>query len=206
MQSTQRIFSRITASIAGAGMLALFLAPVVTFAALSSEPAGAPNAKSVSLRLADVRHVLGSGLTAGSARSSKPNAMGACTSTPPLTRYLTNFDGALHTKGVLAVISDVTTYRSAAGPVCNQKLDISMNKVLGGTLGKMTIVHGVGEQAFLLDTTGPQSQRHPVYTLGLKFIRGSYRALIIVQSNQKINAADMVRLGKIVDGRMRHTQ
>jgi len=184
-------------------MLALFLAPAVSFAAASSAPARAPNAKSVSLQLADVRHVLGSGLTAGDARYSKPQAMGACTSTPPLTEYTATFDGPLHTKGVLGVISQVYTYKSAGGPVCNQKLEISMNKIVA--VGKMTMVHGVGEQAFLLDTTGPKSQRRPVYTLGLKFTRGSYRAIIIVQSNKTIKGADVIRLGKIVDGRMKKT-
>jgi hypothetical protein len=186
-------------------MVVFFLVPAVTLAATSTAPARAPNAKSVSLKLADVLHVLGSGLTAGNARYSKPNAMGACTSTPPLTEYTANFYGPLHTKGVLGVISMVYTYRSAAGPLCNQKLDISMNKVLGGTIGKMTTVHGVGEQAFLLDTTGPKSQRRPVFTLALKFIRGSYRAIIVVQSNQTIKGADVIRLGKIVDGRMKKT-
>lgn len=47
---------------------------------------------------------------------------------------------------------------------------------------------------------------HSAGALGLSFIRGSYRALITVQSNQKINAADLIKLGKVVDGRMRHTR
>jgi hypothetical protein len=160
-------------------------------------------AKSVSLQLVDVRRVLGSAITAGDARYSKPNAMGACTSTPPVTDYIANFSGPLHTKGILTVISDVYTYKSSGGPVCNQKLEISMNKLVA--VGKMTTVHGVGEQAFVLDTTGPKSQGPPVYTLALKFTRGSYRAIIIVQSNHEIKAADMVKLGQIVDGRMKHT-
>jgi hypothetical protein len=149
--------------------------------------------------------VLGSGLTAGDARSRKPNAIGVCTSTPPATEYAANFYGPVRTKGVLTVIGDVYTYKSADGPVCNQKYDISTYKVLGGILGKMTIVHGVGEQALLLDTTGPKSQRSPVYTLALKFTRGSYRAIIIVQSNKTIKQADMIKLGTIVDGRMKKT-
>jgi hypothetical protein len=69
----------------------------------------------------------------------------------------------------------------------------------------MTSAHGVGTQAFLLDTTGPKSQGSQVYTLALKFTRGVYRALIIVQSNRTIKASDMIKLGKIVDGRMQHT-
>jgi hypothetical protein len=192
-------------SIAAAGTLALLLTPVASLAATSSAPIGAANAKTVSLQLSDVRHVLGNGFSASDARYGKPHAMGACTSTPPLTDYIANFSGPLRTKGVLAVISDVYTYKSAAGPVCNQSFEISEYKVLGSTLGKMTSAHGVGTQAFLLDTTGPKSQGSQVYTLALKFTRGVYRALIIVQSNRTIKASDMIKLGKIVDGRMQHT-
>jgi len=201
MRIRHRTPALIASSIAAAGALALFLAPVATLAAAPSAPIRATNAKAVSLRLADVLHVLGSGLTAGNSRYSKPSAMGACTSPPPVTDYTANFYGPLRTKGVLTVISDVYTYKSAGGPTCNQKLEISMNKVLA--VGKMTIVHGVGEQALVLDTTGPKSQGPLVYTLALKFTRGSYRAIIIVQSNRKIKAADMIKLGKIVDGRMK---
>lgn len=164
----------------------------------------AASAKSVSLQLSDVRHVLGNGLTANDARYSTPHAMGVCTTTPPITDYLTTFSGPLHTKGVLSVISDVYTYKSVAGPICNQKLDIANDKTLGSIIGKLTTVHGVGTQAFVLDTTGPKSQGPSVYTLALKFTRSVYRGIIIVQSNRKINPADMVALGKIVDRRMQH--
>jgi hypothetical protein len=194
--------SRITSTIVGAGMLTLFLAPAATLAATSSAPARSTNAKSVSLVLADVRHVLGGGLTAGYASYSKPTAMGTCTSTPPVTHYAENFLAGLHTKGILAVINDVYTYKRD-GAACNQNLAISMNKLVA--VGKLTLVHGVGEQAYVLDTTGPKTRARPVYTLGINFIRGPYRALIIVQSNQTIKVADMIKLGKIVDGRMRRT-
>ncbi|HEX8917149.1 MAG TPA: hypothetical protein VF898_01480, partial [Chloroflexota bacterium] len=192
--------------VAAAAMLLLAVPPAGALAAPHRAPSYAPSAKSVSLRLGDVLQVLGRGFSAGDTRSSKPTAMGECTSTPPVTDYTVNFMGPLRTKGVLTVISDVYTYKSAAGPVCHLKYDISENKILGRTLGEMTTVHGVGSQAFLLDTTGPKTKEAPVYTLGLNFARGVYRALIIVQSNQKINAAELIKLGKLVDGRMRHTR
>jgi hypothetical protein len=198
-------FSSIASRIVAGGLVALFVAPSMTLAASSNAPARATNAKAVSLVLADVRHVLGRELTAGNARYSTPSAMGACTSTPPVKDYTADFYGPLRTKGVLNVISDVYTYKSAAGPVCNQKLDASTYKILGGTLGKLSTVHGVGEQAFVVDTTGPKTKLAPVYTLGLKFTRGLYRAIIIVQSNKKIRESDMVRLGQIVDARMKRT-
>jgi hypothetical protein len=205
MMARLRTLSVIASSTLRAGMLALCLAPSVTLASAPRAPAQAANAKSVSLRLSDVLHVLGGGLTAGTARYNKPSASGACTTTPPVTDYIANFSGPLLTKGVLNVISDVYTYKSAGGPVCNQQTDITLYKTLGGVFGKVTSVHGVGEQAFLLDTTGPKTKLAPVYTLGLKFTRGSYRAIIIVQSHKKIKASDMITLGQIVDGRMKHT-
>jgi hypothetical protein len=155
--------------------------------------------------LADVLHVLGGGLKAGEARFEKPVSL-VCPSTPAITEYHSNFDGPVGTKGVLVAISDIYTYRSAAGPRCLHKSEISMNKVLANTIGRMTIVHGVGEQAFLLDTTGPKTKLAPVYTLGLNFTRGSYRANILVQSNRTIKASDMIKLGQIVDERMKHTR
>jgi hypothetical protein len=206
MKIQNRTLSLFASSIVAAGMVALLVTPGITRAATSSAPARAVNAKSVSLRLADVLHVLGSGITLGDARSTTPHAIGVCTSTPPATDFLVNFSGPLHTKGILNVISDVVTYKSAGGPGCNQKYDISTYKILGGTLGKLTTVHGVGEQAFVLDTTGPKSQGPQLYSLALKFTRGLYRALIIVQSNQRIKVADMIKLGQIVDGRMKHTR
>jgi hypothetical protein len=186
-------------------MLASLMTPALTFAATPSAPARAANAKSVSLRLADVLHVLGGGLKAGEARFEKPVSL-VCPSTPAITEYHSNFDGPVGTKGVLVAISDIYTYRSAAGPRCLHKSEMSMNKVLGNTIGRMTIVHGVGEQAFLLDTTGPKTKLAPVYTLGLNFTRGSYRANILVQSNRTIKASDMIKLGQIVDERMKHTR
>jgi hypothetical protein len=206
MKTRHRTLSLIASRIAAAGVIALLLTPTLTLAATPGAPARAANAKSVSLRLSDVLHVLGSGFIAGDARYSKANAMGACTSTPPVTNYNASFSGPLRTKGVLNVISDVYTYKSAGGPVCNQKIDITEYKTLGSIIGKMTTVHGVGEQALLLDTTGPKTKAPPVYTLGLKFTRGLYRAIIIVQSNKKIQASDMIKLGQIVDGRMKHSR
>jgi hypothetical protein len=201
-----RAFRGVLGSAAAAtAVLLLALFPVGVLAAPLRVPNSAPSAKSVSLRLGDVLHVLGRGISAGDTRSSKPTAMGECTSTPPLTDYTANFAGPLRTKGVLTVISDVYTYQTAAGPVCHLKYDIFENKILGSTLGKMTTVHGVGSQAFLLDTTGPKTKEAPVYTVGLNFARGVYRALIIVQSNRTIRASDMIKLGKIMDGRMQHT-
>ena len=205
MNARHRLLSRLSSTLAAVTVL-LLLTPGASLAAQAGAPARATNARSVSLRLVDVTHVLGRGLTAGKAGyTSKPSAMGACTSTPPVTDYTADFYGPVRTKGVLNVVSDVYTYRSASGPVCNQKIDISTYKVLGGTLGKMTTVHGVGGQAFLLDTTGPKSQEPTVYTLALKFTRGMYRAIIIVQSNKGIKAADMIKLARIVDGRIRRT-
>jgi hypothetical protein len=189
-----------------AGLIAALMSPAVTLAAPSSAPARAANAKSVSLRLADVLHVLGRNISVGPARYSKPNAMGACTSTPPATDYTADFSGPLRTKGVLTVISDVYTYKSSGGPTCNQKMEITEYKLVGAITGKITTVHGVGEQAFILDATGPKTSQPPVYSLALKFTRGLYRAIIVVQSNKPIRVADMIRLGVIVDGRMKHTQ
>jgi hypothetical protein len=208
MQSirTAAFRSILVPSAATIAMLLFTLFPAAVLGAPARSPANATSAKSVSLRLADVLHVLGGGLSAGAGRYSKPSAMGACTSTPPVTDYTANFSGPLRTKGVLTVISDVYTYKTAGGPVCNQKIEISENKILGSTIGKMIAVHGVGTQAFLLDTTGPKSQGPPVYTLGLKFTRGVYRAIIIVQSNKPIKGTDMVKLGAIVDGRMQHSR
>ena len=197
---------RLASSLMAAGLLAALMAPAVALAAPSSAPPRAANAKSVSLRLPDVLHVLGSGLTAGDARYSKPNAMGACTSTPPATDFVANFSGPLRTKGVLTVISDVYTYKSSGGPTCNQKIELTEYKLVGAITGKITAVHGVGEQAFILDATGPKTSQPPVYSLALKFTRGLYRAIIVVQSNKPIRVADMIRLGAIVDGRMKHTK
>lgn len=197
----------LSASRMGAAVLiALLAAPAAALGAAPGVPARAANAKSVSLRLTDVLHVLGGGIVAGNARFSKPSAMGACTSTPPATDYTANFSGPLRTKGILTVISDIYTYKQSGGPACNQKIEISQYKVLGSITGKITTVHGVGEQAFMLDATGPKSSTPPVYSLALKFIRGVYRAIIVVQSNQPIRTADMIRLGAIVDGRMQHTR
>ena len=196
-----RLFSRFAPVV-----LLLLLTPIASLAAPAGAPAQAPNAKSVSPRLADVTRVLGRGLTIGKAGyTSKPSAMGACTSTPPVTDYTADFYGPLRTKGVLNVVSTVYTYRSASGPICNQQIDISTYRVLGGTLGKLTTVRGVGGQAFLVDTTGPKTQGPVVYTLALKFTRGLYRAIIVVQSNKAIKAADMIKLARVVDGRMLRT-
>ncbi len=197
---------RLATSLMAAGLSAALMAPAVSLASPSGAPARGANAKSVSLRLADVLHVLGSGLTAGDARSSKPNAMGACTSTPPATDYVANFSGPLRTKGVLTVISDVYTYKSAGGPTCNQKIELTEYKLVGAITGQITTVHGVGEQAFILDATGPKTSAPPVYSLALKFTRGLFRAIIVVQSNKPIRVTDMMRLGAIVDGRMKHTR
>ncbi len=173
----------------------------VTAAPLSAFPRAA-NAKAVALRLGDVVHVLGHNITAVDARFNKANAMGECTATPPVSNYTTNFSGPVNTKGVLSVIGDVYTYGKAAGPACNQKTDMSMDKVLGATVGKLTVVRGVGTSAFILDSTGPKSPGPPVYTLAIKFTRGLYRAIIVVQSNKTIKSVDMVKLGQIVDHRM----
>jgi len=205
MNARHRPLSRLSSTFAAVVGL-LLLAPTASIAAPASAPTRAANARSVSLRLADVAHVLGRGLTAGNAGyASKPSAMGACTSTPPVTDFTTDFYGPIRTKGVLNVISDVYTYGSADGPVCNQKIDISSYKVLGGALGKMTTLHGVGGQAFLLDTTGPKSQKPVVYTLALKFTRGVYRVIIVVQSNKGIKTSDMIKLARVVDGRIMRT-
>jgi hypothetical protein len=200
------MFGLPTTGILAAGVISLCLAPGISFAASSGTTARAVSAKAVSLRLADVVHVLGGGLTSGDAKASKPAAMGVCTSTPPATEYTTNFSGSLHTKGVLTVISVVYTFRSVRGPTCTQASDMSTYKLMGGTIGTVTAVRGVGEHAFLVDTTGPKSQGPQVFTLAIKFTRGMYRALIVVQSNQKIKVSNMVMLGKIVDGRMKHTR
>jgi len=203
MTTTHRSPSLMAWRIAAGGLIALFVAPAITLAASPSALARAANPKSVSLNLADVRHVLSKQLTTTSGRYEKPNAMGACTSTPPVNEYNATFSGPMSTKGVLAAISQVYTYKSSAGPACTEESAASTYKVLGASLGKMSTVHGVGERAFVVDTTGPKTKQAPVYTLGLNFTRGVYRALIIVQSNQKIKASDIVRLGKIVDGRMK---
>jgi hypothetical protein len=196
----------LSSGLIAAGMIAALMAPAATFAAPSSAPARAANAKSVSLRLADVLHVLGTNISTGPARYSKPSAMGACTSTPPATDYIANFSGPLRTKGVLTVISDVYTYKSAGGPTCNQQIEVTEYKLVGAITGKITTVHGVGEQAFILDATGPKTPQPPVYSLALKFTRGLYRAIIVVQSNKPIRVSDMIRLGVIVDGRMKRTR
>jgi hypothetical protein len=193
---------RLVASIAGVLVAStLLLLPTRASAAPSHAPLS--SAKSVSLQLGDVHRVVDRSLTVGPARYSTPHAMGACTSTPPKTDFTANFESAVGTKGVLAVISQVVTYGSSAGPTCNQKLVMSQARTLGKTLGIMTTAHGVGTQAFLLDTTGPKTSAPAVYTLGLDFTRGIYRALIIVQSNKKISGSTLIRLGKIVDNRMK---
>lgn len=197
---------RLASGLIAVGSIAALMAPAVTNAASSEAPARAANAKSVSLRLADVLHVLGRNISTGPARYSKPSAMGACTSTPPATDYTANFSGPLRTKGVLTVISDVYTYKSAGGPTCNQQIEVTEYKLVGAITGKMTTVHGVGEQAFILDATGPKTPQPPVYSLALKFTRGLYRAIIVVQSNKPIRASDMIRLGVVVDGRMKRTR
>jgi hypothetical protein len=201
-----RVHTQLASTLLAAGIVAAMVAPSITLAAPSSAPARAANAKSVSLRLADVLHVLGTNISTGPARYSKPSAMGACTSTPPATDYTANFSGPLRTKGVLTVISDVYTYKSAGGPTCNQQIEVTEYKLVGAITGKMTTVHGVGEQAFILDATGPKTPQPPVYSLALKFTRGLYRAIIVVQSNKPIRVSDMIRLGVIVDGRMKRTR
>jgi hypothetical protein len=188
-------------AVATAILLFTLLSPAALAAPASAH---APSAKAVSLRLADVRQVLGHGLTDTYARSSSPHAMGMCTSTPPVAEYDATYSSPLGTKGVLEAISNVYTYKSSAGPACYLKFETSEHQTLGDALGKMSAVHGVGEHAFLLDTTGPKTKEAPVYTLGLNFSRGLYRADIIVQSNRTIKASDMIKLGKIMDGRMQH--
>jgi hypothetical protein len=184
-----------------AGSAALAVAPAQGLAA----PTGASlsSGKSVSLQLSDVRRLVDRSLTAGPARYSAAQAMGACTSTPPKTDFTENFGTPVGGKGVLAVISQVFTYGSSAGPTCNQKLALTQAHTLGKILGVLKIIHGVGTQSYLLDTTGPKTSSPPVYTLGLNFTRGVYRALIIVQSNKKISDGTLMALGKIVDARMR---
>lgn len=186
--------------------LALGLSTVCTVAGAGlTAVAHSSNAKAVSLTLNDVRQVLDRSLTAVSARSSTPHAMGVCTATPPLTEYDVSFTGSLRTKGVIGVTGLVYTYGSAAGPICREKSEITMFHLGGAVLGEvMTPVHGVGTQAYLLDTTGPKTKQAPVYTLGLNFVRGNYSAVVIVQSNRKIKTADMIRLGSIADARMKH--
>jgi hypothetical protein len=187
--------------------IALLLLTLSSSAALAAPaPAHAPSAKAVSLSLADVRQVLGHGLTNTYARNSTPHALGVCTTTPPVAEYDATYSAPLGTKGVLEAISDVYTYTSAAGPACHLKFDMSEHQTLGDTLGKMSTIHGVGEHAFLLDTTGPKTKEAPVYTLGLNFSRGLYRGVIIVQSNRTIKASDMIKLGKVMDGRMQRTR
>lgn len=185
-------------------ILLLTFSPSAALAAPA--PAYAPSAKAVSLRLADVRQVLGHELTDTYAHNRTPHAMGVCTSTPPVAEYDATYSSPLGTKGVLEAISDVYTYTSSAGPACHLKSVLSEHQTLGDTLGKMSTIHGVGEHAFLLDTTGPKTKEAPVYTLGLNFTRGMYRGVIIVQSNRTIKASDMIKLGKIMDGRMQHTR
>lgn len=43
----------------------------------------------------------------------------------------------------------------------NQKMEITEYKLVGAITGKITAVHGVGEQAFILDATGPSSWSSP---------------------------------------------
>jgi hypothetical protein len=191
---------------AAGAMLALNLFPVGAQASRMGSHSRVASAKSVSLRLSDVQHVFRGTFSASGGRYTTPHAIGVCTTTPPATDYTTSFFGPLRTKGVENVISDVYTYKSNAGPRCNQKFEISEAKALGGTLGRMYKAGGVGEEAFILDTTGPKSPGPPVYTLALKFTRGLYRAIIIVQSGKIISHSDMIKLGKIVDERMKHSR
>ncbi len=190
-------------------MLLLVLSPVATPGA--SAAAHAPSAKAVSLRLTDVRHVLGGGIIAVDARYSTL-LLGACAATPPVTDYAVTYGGPPNAKGVLSATSNVYAYKSPAGPTCDIKNEIAQQAIenrvehnLTGNTGKMTIVHGVGEQAYLLDS-GPKTRERPDYTLSLNFARGTYRAIITVESNQPVKVADMIKLGKIVDARMTHTR
>ncbi len=179
-------------------------------AAPARRPAHAANAKSVSLTLADVHHVLGNALSASAAGFGQSYVFGACASRPPLTHYSATFVGPVGTKSVLSALIDVYTYKSSSGASCGVAHAIAEDKLIGNlstTLGKVTVMHGVGEQAYIVDIISPTiSHGLRVHSLGLNFTRGLYSADIIVQSNQSIKVADMVKLGTIVDGRMKHTR
>ena len=157
-----------------------------------------------------MHQVLGSTLSAGTAGFSQSYVFGACASQPPITHYSATFVGPPGTKSVLSVDSDVYTYKSASGASCSVAHSIAEYKQigdLGPTLGKVTVMHGVGEQAYMVDVTSPTTSHGlRVHSLGLNFTRGLYRAVIIVLSNQTIKVADMVRLGTFMDGRMKHTR
>ncbi|HZU12089.1 MAG TPA: hypothetical protein VFB58_04550 [Chloroflexota bacterium] len=179
-------------------------------AAPARRPAHAANAKSVSLTLTEVHRVLGSALSAGSAGFGKSYVFGPCASKPPVTHYSATFAGPLGTKGVLGVLSDVYTYKSASEASCGVAHSIAFYRWAGDlspTLGRVTIIHDVGAEAFMVDITSPtKSHGVGVHSLGLTFTRGLYTAVIMVQSNQKIKVADMVRLGTFMDERTKHTR
>jgi hypothetical protein len=190
-------------------MVLFALSPVAALGAAWS--AHAPSAKAVSLRVTDVRHVLGRDIIAVDARYNTL-LLGECAATPPLTDYGATYGGSPNAKGVLSATSNVYAYNSAVGPACDIKHEIADQVLahkaehdLPGNTGTMSTVHGVGEQAYLLDA-GPKTKERPEYTLSLNFARGMYRAIITVESKKPIKAADMIKLGKIVDARMRHTR
>jgi hypothetical protein len=190
-------------------LLPLILLPGVVTASSLHRPLASTSLKSLALRLSDIQHVYGTGLTAASVGSNRKSADIACANAPTIefaNGFGTSNGGPVHKNGLLNITAELTQYTTSGGPLCQLKYDISVRKTLGSTDGVVSTLRGVGNQAELIrldptkNVSGP-----PVYGLDVKFIRGHYLVLVAVQMNRKVRPADVTKLAQAVDGRVKHS-
>jgi hypothetical protein len=188
-------------------LLSLLLLPGVVTASSQHQPSASASLKSLALRLSDIQRVYGSVLTVASNGSNRKSNDITCASTPTI-EFANGFgtsNGGPAKNGLLSISAVITQYKTSAGPVCNFKYDLFQRKTLGATLGVVTKLSGVGDQAVLIRLDPPKGiPGPPVYALDARFIRGRYLELIIVQMNRKVRPADVTSLAKAVDSRIKH--
>jgi hypothetical protein len=206
MKSRSRVTSNLHIA-AAVVLLSLLLLPGVVTASSQHQPSASASLKSLALQLSDIKRVYGSGLMAASNGSIRKSADITCASTPTI-EFANGFgtsNGGPAKNGLLSISAVLYQYKTSAGPLCNFKYDLLQRKTLGATLGVVTKLSGVGDQAVLIrldpvkGIPGP-----PVYALDARFIRGRYLELIIVQMNRKVRPADVTSLAKAVDSRIKH--
>lgn len=190
-------------------LLPLFLLPGVVTASTQHQPPQSAALHSLALRLSDIQHVYGSGLTAGSAGSAKKSIDVACANVPTIdfaNGFSTSNGAPVHKNGLLSITAVLTQYKTGSGPRCNFAYDLVQRKTLGAALGGVVSkLNGVGQQAVLI-RLDPQKNEPgpPVYALDARFIRGRYLVLVVVQMNRKVRPADVTALARAVDSRVKH--
>jgi hypothetical protein len=188
-------------------LLAFMVVPEVASASLPGRPAQSTSLHSLALKLSDVQRVYGSGMAPGSPSPDRKSTDFACADAPTISSggsFTTSSGGALARNGLLSISGLLARYRDSAGPRCNFKFDLSTRKTLGATLGVVSKLTGIGDQAVLIRMDpSKKSPGPPVYALSARFIRGHYVALILVQMNRPVRVSDVRALAQAVDSRLK---